>query len=267
MRLKKWDRVRYNPNPLVEVVAQIRFPRIFEIDEQLPSEFQKELRLAYPFVEVQEDAISVMIGQGDSSILANNLPKRRIFHFISCDRSWRISLNGEYIALTCDAYEQWEGFFPRIMEALSIAKEVYPISLVTRIGLRYRDLIIREIIGLGGVSWRELIEPFLLGTVLPDGLDESGQASESDVIAAQSYMGLILDDCQLSLRHGLFHKEVPGESAYMIDADFFIDNKTMRLDLDDIKLHLDKFHANAGSVFRSCIRSRLHEALNPTPLG
>ena len=72
MRLKQWDRVRYTKNPLVEVVAQVRFPRILEIDDQLPSDFQRALRQDYPLLEVQEETLAVMIGQGPNKMMADD---------------------------------------------------------------------------------------------------------------------------------------------------------------------------------------------------
>jgi len=267
MRLKKWERVRYNPNPLVEVVAQVRFPRVLELDDQLPSVFQRAIQEDYPFLEIQEDAISVTIGQGKNTLLSNELPKSTVYHFVSLDRSWRISLCSEFFALTCDKYEQWEGFRQRMMTALSEIQNLYLIVIITRIGLRYRDLIIREDVGMQGVPWRELISPLLLGITIADGLSDDGEVAESDVLAAQSHIGLLLDNCQLNLRHGLAHREPNRESAYLIDADYFVDNQVTRFNLDDIGLQLDKFHANAGSIFRGCIQQRLHDALNPTPIS
>jgi len=267
MNLKKWDRVIYNPNPLIEVVAQVRFPRILEIDEHLPYDYHKRIRDTYPFIEIQEDSVLFTITQGDSKSVSNDLPKTRLYHFISIDRSWRVSLSSEFIALTCDKYEKWEDFIPKMMQALLVLSELYGIKLITRIGLRYRDLIIREDVGLSGVSWRELIAPFLLSAIIPDQLAEDGEVPESNVLTAQSYVGLMLDDCQLSLRHGLVQKEPKGESAYIIDADYFVDNQTLNFNLYETKSCFDKFHANAGSVFRSCIQERLHNALNPTPLA
>lgn len=262
MRLKQWDRVRYAKNPLVEVVAQVRFPRVLEIDDQLPSDFQRAIREDYPLLETQELALSVLIGQDPNKIMADDLPKRVVYHFIAPDRVWRISLSSEFIALTCDKYEQWEDFRPRMMAALEVVAKLYSVTHWTRMGLRYRDLIIREDIGLKDVPWRELIAPFLLGLTVADGLAE-GDIPETDVLAAQSYVSFQLEDCVLGLRHGIVRKEQTGEQAYMIDADFYLDSQVAELNLDAIEQHLDRFHANAGAVFRGCIQQRLHNTLDP----
>ncbi|NMQ20805.1 TIGR04255 family protein [Candidatus Competibacter phosphatis] len=269
MRLKQWDRVRYTKNPLVEVVAQVRFPRVLEIDDQLPSDFQRALRQDYPLLEVQEETLAVMIGQGPNKMMADDLPRRTtVYHFIAPDRVWRISLASEFLALTCTNYEKWEDFRPRMMVGLETVAKLYPIIYWTRLGLRYRDLINRENIGLTNVSWRELLAPFLLGATIADPLIEDDSIPETDVLAAQSYVSFQLEDCVLGLRHGIVRKEQNGDSsAYQIDADFYLDNQIARFDLDAIKRHLDRFHANAGAVFRGCIQERLHDALDPQPIS
>ena len=134
-------------------------------------------------------------------------------------------------------------------------------------GLRYRDLINREEIGLIDVPWRELLALFLLGATIADPLTEDDSIPETDVLAAQSYVSFQLEDCVLGLRHGIVRKEQNGDSAYLIDADFYLDNQMARFDLDAIQRHLDRFHANAGAVFRGCIQPRLHDALGPQPIS
>jgi uncharacterized protein (TIGR04255 family) len=268
MRLKQWDHVQYVKNPLVEVVAQVRFPRVLEIDDQLPSDFQRVLREDYPLLETQEETLSVLIGQGQNKIMADDLPKRiTVYHFIAPDRAWRISLSSEFVALTCTKYEKWEDFQPRMMTGLEAVAKLYSVTHWTRMGLRYRNLIIREDIGLKDVPWRELLAPFLLGVSIADSFTEGDYIPEIDVLAAQSYVSVLLENCVLGLRYGIVRKEQTGDQGYMIDADFYLDNQIARFDLDAIKQHLDRFHANAGAVFRGCIQQHLHNALGPQPIS
>lgn len=117
--------------------------------------------------------------------------------------------------------------------------------------------------GLKDIPWRELLASFLLGVSVADHLAEGNHIPEINVLAAQSVVELQLEDCVLGLRYGIVRKEQVGDQAYLIDADFYLDNQVARFDLDAIKQHLDKFHANAGAVFRGCIQPRLHNALGP----
>jgi len=269
MQLKQFDRVRYTKNPLIEVVAQVRFPRVLEIDDQLPSDFQRALREDYPLLETQEETFSIMmLGQGQDPGMVDSPPKRTtLYHFITPDRLWRISLSSEFIALSCNRYEQWEDFQPRLIVALETVKQIYAVTHWTRLGLRYRDLVVREAIGLQGVPWRELLAPFLLGISIADSLVEGDQLAETDVLAAQSYVSFQLEDCVLGLRHGIVKKEQTADQAYLIDADFYLDHQVARLDLEVIQQHLEQFHAHSGAVFRGCIQPRLHAALDPHPVA
>lgn len=265
MRLKQSERVRYGSNPLVEVVAQVRFPRVLEIDDHLPLDFHKEIQAHYPLFEIQEAMLSVHKGQASGSIKMDDIPRQQTYHFISADNVWRVSLNSEFIALTCTQYERWEDFIPKMMHVLKLVENIYQVGHITRIGLRYRDLIVREQIGLNKTHWSELIAPFLIGPIMPGNLLDCAAIPEADIIGTQSFIGFRLEDCLLNLVHGLVNNERSDEQAYLIDADFFHEEVT-RYEHSTIQHQFERFHSNAGSIFRSCIQDCLHNALDPMPV-
>lgn len=265
MRIKQSPRVRYQKNPLIEVVAQVRFPRILELDEQLPSTFQKAIRSEYPLFEIQEELITISM-QGQVKSLTEEPRKQSIYHFISADNAWRVSLTSEFIALTCTKYEKWELFEPRFINALEKIVELYGVTHISRIGLRYVDLIVKSDIGLNDVPWKELVATSLLGMSVADGLSSDGLVNESDIVASQTYLALNLGDCTLTLKHGLVQQEQSSSHAYIIDADFYRDNIVEEYNLDAIKQYVGQLHANSGNVFRACIQARLHKALGPSPV-
>ena len=47
------DRVIYGRNPLQEVVCQIRFPRLLDIDAEVPARFQSAIAEDYPLLAVR----------------------------------------------------------------------------------------------------------------------------------------------------------------------------------------------------------------------
>jgi uncharacterized protein (TIGR04255 family) len=242
---------------------------MLEIDDRLPSAFQKAIGGEYPLLEVQEERLSVLIQQGQhapNKVLTDDASKQSVYHFTSTDREWRVSLTSEFVALSCNKYERWEAFRPRMVNAVRTFTQIYPETYATRIGLRYRDLIVREEIGLSGTSWRELIAPYLLGIACADSLSESDQITEADVFASQSNVGLTLDTCLLNLRFGYVQKHQSAEQAYLIDSDFYLEELRV-IDPDDIEKRFDQFHENAGAIFRSCILERLHLALDPSPIA
>lgn len=264
MKLISVDRVEYNPNPLVEVVAQLRFPKSLQIQNQLPFEFQNRIADQYPILEVQNEAVSFMVGSPVNTS-QEDLPTNSIYHFLSTDKVWKISLSSDFVAISCTKYKDWESFKPKFIEGIGLIAEIYKIKFWTRLGLRYRDLIVREDIGISKMPWRDLISPHLLGFALADNIVKSSKIPEKDVLEQQGFINLDLDNCKLSLRHGLIKRhDKLNATGYLIDSDFYVDkNEPEELKNNEISKLLDKFHANARTIFRSCITSELHKALNP----
>jgi len=109
-------RVIYENNPLDEVICQLRFPPILRIDAEPPAGFQEQIRDEYPFYETKE-ALKLPAGlpQGLAQSLIADLPfaGRKSHTFGSRDQVWSLSLNREFLALTCQAYTRWEDFEAR----------------------------------------------------------------------------------------------------------------------------------------------------------
>ncbi len=263
MKLKPIKRFQYTQNPLIEVVAQLRFPRLLQIQDQLPLEFQNKISDEYPTLEVHNEALSVVIGGPGNKL--DEIPRSPIYNFSTADKKWRITLASDFIALSCNQYEGWEKFKPRLLEAIKLVVGIYQIKFWTRLGLRYRDLIIREDIGLEKEPWRNLISLELLGLGIADQIAADEQIIESDIIEQQGFINLKLEDCNVGLRHGLIRKqEDPTKMAYMIDSDFYLDKQNPEvINVSAVARLLEKFHANAGSLFRGCIQDKLHNALKP----
>jgi uncharacterized protein (TIGR04255 family) len=263
MKLKPIKRFQYKKNPLIEVVAQLRFPRLLQIQEQLPLEFQNKILDEYPILEVHNEALSVVIGGPGGKL--DDVPGSPVYNFSTADRKWRISLASDFIALSCNQYEGWEKFKPRLLEVIKLVVGIYQIKFWTRLGLRYRDLIIREDIGLEKELWRNLISLQLLGLGIADHIATDKQISELDVVEQQGFINLRLEDCNVGLRHGLIRRqEDPAKMAYMIDSDFYVDKQNPEgMNVNAVARLLEKFHANAGSLFRGCIQDKLHNALEP----
>ena len=55
MKLPDYERVIYEYNPLIEVIAQIRFPTILKITSQEPVDFQDSVRFEYPIFEASRN--------------------------------------------------------------------------------------------------------------------------------------------------------------------------------------------------------------------
>jgi uncharacterized protein (TIGR04255 family) len=260
MRLPPRERVIYARNPLIEVICQARFPRNLELEAQLPIDFQGRVRDDYPIFRTREE-VSVRLSD-DLSRDQEGAPinRSRVFDFVSANEEWYISLSSGFIALTTSNYYKWEEFREKFGYAFEVSLQIHSVKMVTRLGLRYKNLVARSALGLEGIPWNELLTPYIAGFLT------SGDIDEGEIIAHQVSTRLRLDSGIAVLNHGLVRHTDTGEVAYLIDGDFFIEEK-LEASRDGILRRLDSLNTHAGVLFRWCISDRLHQALGPQPMG
>jgi uncharacterized protein (TIGR04255 family) len=267
MRIESFDRVVYENNPLAEVVCQVRFQKTGDINEDeveaLKSSFANDgYTDFYQEVSISTPPLPIDV-QGSIRI---EIPQVRIHYFSSPDKTWKASVCSEFVALTCLKYSNWDDFSRRLLMLIErfnpMRKEILP----KRLGLRYRDVIEREPLGLGHVPWHELVAPFLLGPLLPNALASGQTPSESEVVSTAAQSMLKLDSSMVLLQSALLTSINSERRAFLIDADFFLEDglsPNLLANPTILKSKLDILHANAGALFRRGITERLHHALRP----
>lgn len=256
MKFPESQRVRYYRNPLVEVICQLRFPKILRIETETPVSFQEAIRDEYPILNTsraiefpflsnsQTNSPPVVIGQGLT------------YEFRDKESKWKLVLSSDFLALSTLYYERWEDFRSRLSAAIDLLVKYYSPSHFTRVGLRYQDLIIRSDLDLMQHPWQSLLQPPILGTFIADDLPEQ------DFIEALSIFSCRLDytDAILRVQYGLARKDESTELGYLIDADFYTETVTEIIDATN---SLDRFNREAGNFFRWCITEELQQALQP----
>src|SRR2546428_3527224 len=198
-------RVIYQQNPLVEVICQLRFPTILEIAATEPAAFQKKIRSTYPLYEKDEGGINFPKEAPKEilealSQLTSMRPVEHLTHkFLIEDSARLISLNREFVAVTETQYKQWEHFREEIFRAKAALEEIYEPAFYTRIGLRYRDIIDREELGLTDTPWNSLINASLSGVLVAEAIYHQVEEIQSEAL-------IKIDDVEgghVKLRHGL----------------------------------------------------------------
>lgn len=251
-------RVIYRENPLEEVICQLRFPPILRIEAESPAAFQEAIRSQYPlFEETPGETLPV------PNEIAKKLPEALIrlgnpsYTFASENGTWKVSLTRDFIALTTSKYERWEDFRRHLELPLKAFVEQYTPAFYTRIGLRYRDVIRRSILGLADVHWAVLLKPQVAGELSVSEVAKAIERAARDAV-------FILDEneSKLHVRHGLARRGTNGEECYVVDSDFFTTQKT---EINDVGKILDTFNRQAGCFFRWCITDRLDQAMGPRP--
>ncbi len=170
-------------------------------------------------------------------------------------RVWQITLTQDSLALQCTAYKRWEEFRQELLTALDLLGKIYEPSFFTRIGLRYRDVITREALGLKDVPWGELLSARLASefhSPISDAVEGSWH---------QLSLRMQGDAAKVTLQHGLGSKG--GEVCYSIDSDFYTAEQTGAQNAPTI---LNYFNRQGGRLFRWCIADRLDAAMEPLPV-
>jgi len=250
-------RVVYERNPLEEVICQLRFPTILRIDAEMPAAFQEMVRNEYPLYTEAE----AVLGGGPpmppevAQVLRGGLPVTRQFH--TQDQVWKIGLTRDFLSLSTRHYERWEQFRERLAFATSALEQTYRPAFLSRVGLRYRNIIHRPTLGLN-VQWSELLMPHVAAELSSQEMAESVSEAVHLVLFKLDEQG-----SRVQLRHGLESREGLAGAAYVLDADFFTDS---RMETQNVVQRLDYFNRQAGCLFRWCITDALHQRLGSHPV-
>ncbi len=254
------DRVIYERNPLMQVACQLRFPPILKIAHQEPFDFQDQIRSHYPLFEGRNTQfppeISQMAQQLSLPILGDVY-----YGFKSEDQKWQLSITKDFISLSTSAYERYEHFQSRFRKVVEIFEGIYQPSFYTRVGLQYQDLIVRSKLGLEDRKWSDLITEHIVSELYHPEMAACIQFMTKNLV-------LQMEDGQVNFNHGLVTVKESGSSqgevAYLLDADFYVDQKMERD--EDVWNLLGKFNQSAGRLFRWSITDVLHNAMEPRPV-
>jgi|MTBAKSStandDraft_2_1061841.scaffolds.fasta_scaffold14124_3 uncharacterized protein (TIGR04255 family) len=263
MIFPKTNRFIYLKNPLDEVISQLRFPPILSIEKDTPYEFQEKIRAYFPeFEELEEIQFPVQaqnIDEVPSALLdlARQTRKKKNFAFLSENRRWKINLSRDFISISTLEYSRWEDFLGKFSHAVENLLEIYNPPYYSRIGLRYRNKIDRSSLNLHDVRWEFLLKEQVLGFLGYEDFEKRTDEFQSTTV-------LDLHEINSKVR---IHTELidgkNGEKVFMIDNDFFTNEKT---NTDQALIKLNAFHKHTGPLFRMCFTEKLHEALEPKEL-
>lgn len=245
MTFPESPRVVYGRNTLEEVICQLRFPAILRIESD-PSAFQERVRAEYPLYE--EIGLPIQIPQA----LRSGIPTTK--QFTTEDATWKLGLNRDFIALSTSRYVRWEDFRARLVPVLAALTATYQPSFISRVGLRYRNIIDRRQLEIATTPWNQIVQSHVAAELA------SGMAGA--VKEAAHVVVFTLDDQggAVRLRHGLEQREGLDEPAYVIDADYFDESRTEN---DNVLHRLSQLNREAARLFRWCITDAFHERLQP----
>ena len=242
------------------VLCQLRFPAILRIDKGVPADFQEKLRHEFPLFQEANDAANLQLPENLAQItpsdmldlmVARNNPR---FQFMNKDKSWIISLTREFVAIETTKYICWEEFRDYLKLLLNALVEVYNPAFLTRIGLRYRNVIDRRALGLEDVAWRNLLADFVLGPLAVN--KTMNKVTEHH---GGTLIQLNNEEDFVRMQHGLA-KDSSTDIMYLLDYDFYSNKEA---GIEDVISKLNEYNTLNRRLFRWCIRDRLHNAMGP----
>lgn len=261
-------RVKFAKAPLTEVSCQLSFPPILRIDAHPPVDFQDAIRATFPFY-TQDQALPLSPakglalpkpGQTITFNLSTAIPSQGKSHVFSTDdgklfyRLWNNKL-----MFTCRRYEGWEIFWDHVKNGVVALEQFYMPSFYSHVCLRYKNVIVKSMLGVSECRWSELLIPAALGVLATEPVADAVDKYEHKfTLRLPDKAGLV----EASV--GLGTNPNTPERAIILESHVYTNSPTKSVDVD---AKLNSYHRAAGLFFRWCITDRLRAALEPTELA
>lgn len=228
--------VFYENAPLIDVTCQLTFPQNLKISAAPPVGFQEKVKAKLPMFSLTQD--------------------KTAYNFTSADQRKQLVLGKGALTLVARQYEGWENFLQYFQESLAAFEKEYPPQFLSRVGLRFRNIIRKSALGVAEKEWTHLLQTKWTGD-----LAWAGTAGEMKATHTEVLMGLNGGNDLVCVRHGLVPIAQPvKEMGYLIDHDFFVEGQ---LALADVQTKLNDYHQSAHRFFNLWITDTLHHAMKP----
>ena len=257
------DRYTYASAQLREVICQLRFPTILNIEAAEPAAFQEAVRAQFPrysVVKEQQPPQLMNAGTPQQKLEAQNPVTN--YTFVTQDGGWKLNLTKGFIALSTIHYTRWEEFAQQLDRPLAEFIRIYSPAFFERIGLRYVNIFSRKQLNLDSSPWSDLFQPAYLGLLGEADVDEKA-TTKSSLDTEMNF----LDNSHLKLHAG------PGmvkqnnlqdpEVKFILDIDC---SEAGNISASQVPLKLSNLHDHAVRTFRGAITDELHNAMGATPI-
>lgn len=212
--------MHYRHNHLTKVVIRLDFGAVATLRQtvqlELKPEFSARIADPYPIVVGQPTAkLSVNIGPGGSGI-NQEMTGIQWFHRKTENSTCVVVLDPEFVAIEYgkDAYEHFPLFRSEVELVVTAMRELYDVSVFTRIGLRY----INEIVMPQGnpLNWDGLIAPSLVTSTM------AGQQADAEMVRSMHQITTRRNESDMAFNYGLNNPDFPNalaRRAFVLDYD------------------------------------------------
>lgn len=256
MRFEKFERVEYKHNILFEVLFQARFPEILKISQEMPTNFQDTVRKeGYPELVLDIPALTPTTPKELEEVVST----AKVFHFLSEEKDWKVSLSKDFIALTCSGnYRNYVDFREKLENLLQTFSKIYEPSYFTRIGLRHKNVANKVSLPHA----KQGVEAFIPRHIFPElatpiavdieTLRKISQFNDGNMKANVAHV--------LSKVSGRFRKkQFANERSYVIDVDCFSESRIGGT--NDVLTKCDIFKRLSWNIFQWSITDNLRDAM------
>lgn len=241
--------------PLIYVLSQVQFSDILTIAKSVP-DFQEAIRFAYPLFS--QEVVQIM------QIGPNNLPQQVEQHqwvFSNKDNSAAFILSSASLVFHTTAYTTYSDFISQVTLGLELLSQVVDVNLITRLGLRYVDVITPST----GKSFDSYLVPGLAGHPFSDFVEDRVHF-HTEAVEKTSIGQLIVKSVQFTNSNAILPGDLiplsltvarsdflePSKRA-IIDFDHFISDLNEDFSLDRVIGNFDKLHDISSKAFWATI--------------
>ncbi len=169
------------------------------------------------------------------------------YQFLNEGGTWRVSLHKNFIALSSiGSYVNYEDFEARVRKIMDVLHTVYKPSYYTRVGLRYRNAVCKEILGIEEADWKTLIPKETAPELWDDSADELEIFDKISQYKDNEKNGMTVMTA-FQMMSGILKGKTVNSKTYLIDTDCFNEEKTR--DVDNVLTKTREFRKWAGSIF------------------
>ncbi|MCK4609286.1 MAG: TIGR04255 family protein [Gammaproteobacteria bacterium] len=248
---------KFSNPPLTYVLAQVKISAIEMIEQYIPH-LQESIRDRFPIFDKREVR--------NVEISASSEPKTYVtkqWHFKDKESLLGIMIDSKAINIHTSKYEGFNKFLEQMTHVLTEFNKQLRISLSTRIGLRYINIIDSNIDkniqkNLLGFQLQDSGEKFLSKTETIQQIEDGYIKISSNHIGNSKIIGntnniLVAPDLVISAETLSFaHHKSPDGRYLMLDIDGFCD-ESFDFDVQNIKPKLTNLHDNVYEVFAKSI--------------
>jgi uncharacterized protein (TIGR04255 family) len=237
LNLPKVSPANYARNFISQVVCELRFPVLFDLDrDKPPASFVGQLRKSYPVYEPHQEVKMGMDGRNTHSAV----------HIFRGRNAWSITLRPSSLVLETSKYESFEKFSEQVEMLIRIATPIIDSDFFTRVGLRYTNVLPSGSDPIEGWVNPDLVRPLASGLF--------GRPRE-----CSGRVGGSTPDGGFLFAYGL-GESPQGSPVYVLDFDLYKED----VQVDETMSLLQRLHEYEYSMFAWAIGDKAREHLGPS---